>query len=43
MELPGSYTHPFTAAEARAAMRLAAAKLPMPTRVATRFGQELAS
>src|ERR1700730_9409899 len=30
-----------SAAEARAAMRLASAKLPMPTRFATRFGQEI--
>src|SRR5512145_140259 len=30
-----------TAVEARAAMRLAAAKLPMKTRFAARFGQEL--
>jgi len=29
-----------SATEARAAMRLASAKLPMKTRFATRFGQE---
>jgi ribosomal protein L16/L10AE len=32
-----------TQTEARAAMRLAAAKLPMKTRFATRFGEETVS
>jgi large subunit ribosomal protein L16 len=32
-----------SATEARAAMRLAAAKLPMKTRVATRFAEEQVS